>query len=145
MTGFPDSEGLAVMVADRHTGLRPCHVYDYDGEYLGSFSSWSAAHEWAHLQAAMGGVPGPLEVEDRQLGARRRVWVDRCADLISTDTPSSPALVPPGPSPVPAGGGASTSTAERAVERTAALEGSAVLCDVLDAPTFIPAQPRHSD
>lgn len=81
MSGFPDPEGLAVMRADRPTGPRPCHVYDYDGEYLGSFTSWSAAHEWAHLQAAMGGVLGPLEVEDRRVGERRRVWVDRCATL----------------------------------------------------------------
>lgn len=81
MNGFPDPEGLAVMRADLPAGPRPCHVYDYDGEHLGSFTSWSAAHEWAHLQAAMGGVLGPLEVEDRHAGEHRQVWVDRCADV----------------------------------------------------------------
>jgi hypothetical protein len=141
MTGFPDPEGLAVMVADRRVGLRPCHVYDYDGEYLGSFTSWPAAHEWAHLQAAMGGVQGPLEVEDRLLGQRRRVWVDRCADLL---TP----LPPAGPAPSPgahAGGQAAPGEARADGPLTGGSLEGAVLCDVLDAPTFIPAQPRHSD
>ncbi len=74
------------MAVDRPVGLRPCHVYDYDGDYLGSFNTWSAAHEWAHLQAAMGGVQGPLELEDERVGQRRRIWVDRCAENLETAT-----------------------------------------------------------
>ncbi|WP_063822686.1 MULTISPECIES: hypothetical protein [Frankia] len=153
------------MVADRHLGLRPCHVYDYDGEYLGSFTSWSAAHAWAHLQAAMGGVPGPLEVEDRQLGQRRRVWVDRCADLLptpptategpgATEQPSA-AETPAGAAHAPRAGDAGPGALTREHDATggavaehgaiAAALGVAVLCDVLDAPTVIPAQPRRSD
>ncbi|MCM3924523.1 hypothetical protein ND748_23010 [Frankia sp. AiPs1] len=153
------------MVADRHLGLRPCHVYDYDGEYLGSFTSWSAAHEWAHLQAAMGGVPGPLEVEDRQLGQRRRVWVDRCADLLAvppaaTETPAAterpavterpaeathaPRAGDAGPGAIHRDHGAGSGPAAEHGAIVAAL-GAAVLCDVLDAPTVIPAQPRRSD
>ncbi|EIV93773.1 hypothetical protein [Frankia sp. QA3] len=140
MKGFPDPEGLAVMVADRHLGLRPCHVYDYDGEYLGSFTSWSAAHEWAHLQAAMGGVPGPLEVEDRQLGQRRRVWVDRCADLLAAQPAATEA---PAGAHAPRVGGPGATAPEHGATAAVAL-GAAVLCDVLDAPTVIPAQPRRS-
>lgn len=66
---------------------RPCHVYDYEGEHLASFASWDAAHEWAHMQAALGGVATPVEVEDRHHGLARRVWAERCervhADVIS--------------------------------------------------------------
>ena len=57
---------------------RPYHVYDYEGEHLGSFASWETAHEWAHLQAMLNGVPTPLEVEDRRCAERRRVWADHC-------------------------------------------------------------------
>ncbi|WP_163553063.1 hypothetical protein [Candidatus Frankia alpina] len=144
MTGFPDPEGLAVMVADRHLGPRPCHDYDYD--YLGSFTSWPAAHEWAHLQAAMGGVPGPLEVEDRQLGQRRRVWVDRCADLLAAaETPAG--------SHAPRAVGSAADHTRSPIDHAGspadhasviAPLGAAVLCDVLDAPTVIPVQPRRS-
>ncbi|KJE24011.1 hypothetical protein FF36_01700 [Frankia torreyi] len=131
------------MVADRHLGLRPCHVYDYDGEYLGSFTSWSAAHEWAHLQAAMGGVPGPLEVEDRQLGQRRRVWVDRCADLLAA--PPTAAETPAEAAHAPRPGGAGPDAINREHGAIVATLGAPVLCNVLDAPTVIPAQPRRSD
>ncbi|WP_235433555.1 MULTISPECIES: hypothetical protein [Protofrankia] len=57
---------------------RPYHVYDYDGEHLGSFATWDAAHDWAHLQAALGGVLGPLDVEDRRNRVGRRLWAERC-------------------------------------------------------------------
>jgi hypothetical protein len=59
-------------------GARPFHVYDHEGSHLGSFSTWQAAHDWAHLQVAVTSLPAPLEVEDRQLGVRRRVWADQC-------------------------------------------------------------------
>ncbi|WP_131745853.1 hypothetical protein [Frankia sp. Cppng1_Ct_nod] len=57
---------------------RPYHVYDHDGEYLGSFATWDAAHDWAHLQAALGGVLAPLEIEDRRNHVGRRLWAERC-------------------------------------------------------------------
>ncbi|WP_018504248.1 hypothetical protein [Parafrankia discariae] len=60
---------------------RPFHVYDYEGEHLGSFATWDLAHEWAHLQAMLNGVPTPLQVEDRATTGRRRVWADRCEPL----------------------------------------------------------------
>ncbi|MCK9932747.1 hypothetical protein MXD62_37370 [Frankia sp. Mgl5] len=60
---------------------RPFHVYDYEGEHLGSFATWDLAHEWAHLQAMLNGVPTPLQVEDRSTTGRRRVWADRCEPL----------------------------------------------------------------
>ncbi|MEX5633829.1 hypothetical protein [Parafrankia sp. FMc2] len=61
---------------------RPFHVYDYEGEHLGSFPSWDRAHEWAHLQAVLHGVPTPLEVEDRATAGRRRVWAERCEPVV---------------------------------------------------------------
>ena len=75
---------------------RPYHVYDYEGEHLGSFASWETAHEWAHLQAAMNGVPAPLEVEDRRRSERRRVWADRCEPIRDDSVlPSAPLLDDP--------------------------------------------------
>jgi hypothetical protein len=58
---------------------RPYHVYDQEGEHLGSFTAWDTAHEWAHLQVALSALPGPLEVEDRHRSTRRRVWADHCS------------------------------------------------------------------
>jgi hypothetical protein len=58
---------------------RPFHVYDSGGEHLGSFTSWVAAHEWAHLQIALGSLAAPLDVEDRRTRAARQIWADRCA------------------------------------------------------------------
>lgn len=57
---------------------RPYHVFDYEGEYLGSFASWETAHEWAHIQALLGGVPAPLTVEYRRTTESLYVWADRC-------------------------------------------------------------------
>ncbi|MBL7495531.1 hypothetical protein I6A84_05135 [Frankia sp. CNm7] len=57
---------------------RPLHVYDHEGTHLGSFAAWETAHEWAHLQVALTSLPGPLEIEDRRRGTRRRVWADHC-------------------------------------------------------------------
>ncbi|ONH29775.1 hypothetical protein [Pseudofrankia asymbiotica] len=58
---------------------RPYHVYDHEGEHLGSFTAWETAHEWAHLQVALSALPAPLEVEDRHRDSRRQVWADYCA------------------------------------------------------------------
>ncbi len=61
---------------------RTCHVYDYEGEHLASFTTWDAAHEWAHLQAALGSVATPVEIEDRRhRRLARRVWADRCEQM----------------------------------------------------------------
>jgi hypothetical protein len=57
---------------------RPFHVYDSDGEHLGSFATWLTAHDWAHLQIAVGSMAAPLEVEDRRSRTARRIWADRC-------------------------------------------------------------------
>jgi hypothetical protein len=58
---------------------RPFYVYDNDGDYLGSFATWAAAHDWAHLQIAVGSMAAPLEIEDRRTRSARRIWADRCA------------------------------------------------------------------
>jgi hypothetical protein len=64
---------------------RSCHVYDYEGEHLASFTSWDTAHDWAHLQAALGGVATPVELEDRHRRVTRRVWADRCEQLDASE------------------------------------------------------------
>jgi hypothetical protein len=61
---------------------RPYHVYDHDGEHLGSFADWDVAHEWAHLQALLGGVMTPLELEDRDSRVSRRMTATYCEFLV---------------------------------------------------------------
>jgi hypothetical protein len=82
-----------------HAGAaaRPFHVYDHEGSHLGSFAAWEKAHDWAHLQVALTSLPAPLEVEDRRLGTRRRVWADHCEP---SSTPSGPATAFVEPAPV---------------------------------------------
>jgi hypothetical protein len=58
--------------------VRSVHVYDNDGECLGSFATWATAHDWAHFQIAVGSMAAPLEIEDRRSRTTRRVWADRC-------------------------------------------------------------------
>jgi hypothetical protein len=60
---------------------RPYHVFDLDGEHLGSFADFDAAHGWARLQVLLGGVPAPVEVEDRRNRVTHRLWADRCEQL----------------------------------------------------------------
>jgi hypothetical protein len=95
---------------------RPYHVYDYEGEHLGSFADWDMAHEWAHLQVAMNGIPAPLDVEDRRHHTRRRIWADHCeqgaAHTVGQPTAAGPASL-----------------------------GTAALCAVA-APAFTPPRPR---
>ncbi|WP_157845296.1 hypothetical protein [Pseudofrankia saprophytica] len=75
---------------------RPYHVYDHEGDHLGSFTAWETAHEWAHLQVALSALPAPLEVEDRRRRTRRQVWVDHCAPF---PTPATEATGSPGTDP----------------------------------------------
>ncbi|MBX6388387.1 MAG: hypothetical protein IRZ08_05205 [Frankia sp.] len=70
---------------------RPYHVFDLDGEHLGSFADWDTAHGWARLQVVLGGVPAPVEVEDRRNRVTHRLWADHCEQL------APPAAVPPRP------------------------------------------------
>jgi hypothetical protein len=60
---------------------RRFHVFDGSGEHLGSFLTFQAAHDWAHLQARLGGVPLPLDVEDRARQVTRRVTGGDCQDF----------------------------------------------------------------
>ncbi len=73
---------------------RPFHVYDQAGSHLGSFAAWDTAHDWAHLQVALTSLPAPLEVEDRRLGTRRRVWVDHCEPSPAPDPSAGPSFEP---------------------------------------------------
>ncbi len=57
---------------------RRYQVYDGDGELVGTFLEWEAAHSWAHLRAVESGTLLPVQIEDR---ADRRTWTiegDRC-------------------------------------------------------------------
>ncbi|KPM56809.1 hypothetical protein ACG83_02805 [Frankia sp. R43] len=113
---------------------RPFHVYDYEGEHLGAFPSWERAHEWAHLQAVLNGVPTPLEVEDRSTSSRRRVWADRCEPVgAGASNPGAPA---------------STGTHAQ-VQSEAHVDAETDLlaagrCAAVRAPVFAPPHPRQS-
>lgn len=141
------------MAAQRQPMGRPCHVFDYDGEYLGSFTVWSAAHEWAHLQAALGGVPGPLEVEDRRAGQRHRIWADHCEPLTVPRRGAAPDAGGVDAGGVDAGEsliGAGPRGAEGGARRTAGEAGGPpegfdqpTTCGVLDALAFNPPRPRR--
>jgi hypothetical protein len=50
---------------------RPYLVFDGDGELVGSFPDWEAAHTWAHRRSAEPLTPQPVQIEDR---VGRRTW-----------------------------------------------------------------------
>jgi hypothetical protein len=60
---------------------RVFHVFDAHREYLGSFQTFHAAHDWAHLQAALGGVATPIEVDDRARRVTRQITRESCETL----------------------------------------------------------------
>lgn len=62
--------------------MRDFHVFDGGGEHLGSFPTFTAAHDWAHLQAALGGVTTPVAVEDRVRRVTRQISRDACETVI---------------------------------------------------------------
>ncbi|MCK9900046.1 hypothetical protein CC117_05350 [Parafrankia colletiae] len=109
---------------------RPFHVYDYEGEHLGSFPSWDRAHEWAHLQAVLHGVPTPLEVEDRATAGRRRVWAERC----------EPVVPAPRTAPVDAGRAGGDPVSGDPPYGDPLADG---LCAAVSAPVFAPPRPRQ--
>ncbi|MGF7238737.1 MAG: hypothetical protein ACQSGP_27835 [Frankia sp.] len=88
------------------TRARGFHVFDADREHLGSFQTFHAAHDWAHLQAALGGVTTPVEVEDRARRITRHITRETCETVIwraaspgvapapPADTTSEPDTVP---------------------------------------------------
>ncbi|OAA25999.1 hypothetical protein UG55_10187 [Frankia sp. EI5c] len=116
---------------------RPFHVYDYEGEHLGSFPSWDRAHEWAHLQAALHGVPTPLEVEDRANAGRRRVWADRC-EPVGADARWGVGISAAWPS----GSGGSEGSGGSGEPFDTDLLGAG-RCAVALAPAFAPPRPRQ--
>jgi hypothetical protein len=50
---------------------RPFLVFDGDGELVGSFPDWEAAHTWAHRRSAEPLTAQPVQIEDR---VGRRTW-----------------------------------------------------------------------
>lgn len=57
---------------------RPYDVCDAQGEVLGTFDAFEAAHGWAHQRAGEPDVDLPLTVDDRRTRVSRRVWPARC-------------------------------------------------------------------
>jgi hypothetical protein len=86
------------------TRARGFHVFDGLREHLGSFQTFHAAHDWAHLQAALGGVATPVEIEDRARRVTRQITRDGCETVVWRST---------GPGHAPAADEASGATADR--------------------------------
>jgi hypothetical protein len=53
------------------TMARPYLVFDGDGELVGTFRDWEAAHTWAHQRSAEPLTALPVQIEDR---VGRRTW-----------------------------------------------------------------------